>query len=48
MNINIVMYHYVREIKSSNYPKIKGLEISGFRRQLDYLTNNFGADIDKV
>lgn len=39
--VNIVMYHYVREIKNSNYPKIKGLEISGFRRQLDYLTNNF-------
>ena len=43
MNINIVMYHYVREIKSSNYPKIKGLEISGFRRQLDYLTYNFNV-----
>lgn len=35
------MYHYVREISNSNYPKIKGLEISGFRRQLDYLTANF-------
>jgi peptidoglycan/xylan/chitin deacetylase (PgdA/CDA1 family) len=41
MNINIVMYHYVREIKNSNYPNIKGLEISGFKRQLDYLTENF-------
>ena len=39
--INIVMYHYVREIKNSNYPKIKGLEISCFKRQLDYLSNNF-------
>ena len=40
-NLSIVMYHYVREIKNSNYPNIKGLEISGFRRQLDYLTDNF-------
>ena len=39
--VSIVMYHYVREIKNSNYPKIKGLEIAGFERQLDYLTNNF-------
>lgn len=35
------MYHYVREIKNSEYPKIKGLEIEGFVRQLDYLNNNF-------
>ena len=39
--VNIIMYHYVREIKNSKYPKIKGLEISGFRRQLDYFTDNF-------
>jgi peptidoglycan/xylan/chitin deacetylase (PgdA/CDA1 family) len=39
--LNIIMYHYVREIKNSKYPKIKGLEISGFRRQLDYFTDNF-------
>lgn len=39
--VSIIMYHYVREIKSSKYPKIKGLEISGFRRQLDYLINNY-------
>lgn len=35
--INIVMYHYVRPIKDSSYPKIKGLELEGFQRQLDYL-----------
>ena len=40
-DLSIVMYHYVREIKNSQYPKIKGLEISGFERQLDYLTKNF-------
>jgi len=36
-----VMYHYVREIKSSPYPGIKGLEFDGFKRQLDYLNNQY-------
>ena len=40
-NITIVTYHYVREISGSNYPNIKGLEFSGFKRQLDYLEKNF-------
>lgn len=39
--ITIVMYHYVRPIKSSSWPEIKGLELEGFRRQLDYLLANF-------
>ena len=39
--LTIVMYHYVREIKNSKYPKIKGLEFAGFKRQLDYLENNY-------
>jgi len=39
--LTIIMYHYVRDIKKSRYPNIKGLEASGFRRQLDYLRDNF-------
>jgi peptidoglycan/xylan/chitin deacetylase (PgdA/CDA1 family) len=39
--ITIVMYHYVRPIKYSSWPEIKGLELEGFRRQLDYLLANF-------
>jgi hypothetical protein len=35
------MYHYVRPIKGSEYPGIKGLELNGFKRQLDYLSENF-------
>ena len=35
--LTIVMYHYVREIKNSKFPDIKGLEIENFRRQLNYL-----------
>jgi len=37
----IVMYHYVREVQKSKYPNIKGLETTGFVRQLDYLNANF-------
>lgn len=39
--ITIIMYHYVRPIKGSSWPEIKGLELEGFRRQLDYLLANF-------
>ena len=39
--LNIIMYHHVREIKNSKYPKIKGLEFISFKRQLDYLENNY-------
>ena len=40
-SLTIVMYHYVREIRDSAYPRVKGLEIEGFKRQLDYLQSNF-------
>ena len=39
--LTIVMYHYVRPIKGSKFPGIKGLELDGFKRQLDYLSKNF-------
>ena len=35
------MYHYVRPIKQSSYPEIKGLEIEGFLRQLEFFKKNF-------
>ncbi len=35
--ITVVMYHYVREIKNSRYPGIKGLEAGLFKKQLSYL-----------
>ncbi len=40
-NLTTVMYHYVRDIRDSKYPKIKGLEFDGFKRQLDYLENKY-------
>ena len=35
------MYHYVRPISGSKYPSIKGLELNGFKRQLDFLQENY-------
>jgi len=35
------MYHYVRPISGSKNPAIKGLELDGFKRQLDYLETNY-------
>ena len=35
--LTIVMYHYVRDLQNSAFPRIKGLDISSFRRQLDFL-----------
>lgn len=39
--LSVVMYHYVRPIASSPYPHIRGLELDGFQRQLDFLTAHF-------
>jgi peptidoglycan/xylan/chitin deacetylase (PgdA/CDA1 family) len=39
--LSIVTYHYVRPIKDSKYPKIKGLELEGFKRQLDFFSKNY-------
>lgn len=36
-DLTIVMYHYVRDFARTRYPRIKGLDVSGFRRQLDHL-----------
>ena len=39
-NIKIVTYHYIRPIKGSKFPRIKGLEFYDFKKQLDYLQSN--------
>ena len=41
MNTEFIMYHYVRNLKESNYPKIKGLDIEEFENQLNYLSKNY-------
>ena len=39
--LTVVMYHYVRELKNSQFPKIKGLDIKLFEEQLEYLLKNY-------
>ena len=40
-SVSIVMYHYVRDLKKSRYPEIKGLDLSLFKNQLDFLEQHF-------
>lgn len=40
-NLEIIMYHYVRNLKSSRYPHIKGLETTLFKKQLQYLKQRY-------
>lgn len=37
----IVMYHYVRDLKNSRYPRIKGFDISEFKAQIDFFKAHF-------
>jgi peptidoglycan/xylan/chitin deacetylase (PgdA/CDA1 family) len=39
MSLTIVMYHYVRDLVRSRYPKIKGRTVEEFRRQLDHIAS---------
>lgn len=40
-NLTIVMYHYVRDLHHSSYPNIKGLEVSLFKEQLEYIRQHY-------
>lgn len=37
------MYHYVRDLKNSRYPQIKGLDLDLFRQQIDFFEKNFNV-----
>lgn len=37
----ISMYHYVRDLKHSRYPEIKGLDLELFRKQMEFFKENF-------
>lgn len=39
--LDIVMYHYVRDFARTRYPGIKGLDLSEFRYQLDWLQSRY-------
>lgn len=40
-NCSVVMYHYVRDLKRSKFPSIKGLDIALFSNQIEYLRKNY-------
>ena len=40
-SVSIVMYHYVRDLKNSRYPEIKGLDYDLFKEQISFFKNNF-------
>lgn len=39
--VYIAMYHYTRDLVHSRYPEIKGLDVSLFRKQLEFFKSNF-------
>jgi len=39
--LTIVMYHYIRDLKNSAYPEIKGLDTALFCEQLEYLSRHY-------
>jgi len=41
--LTIVMYHYVRDLKRTRYPRIKGLDLARFRGQLEYFGRHYNV-----
>ncbi len=39
--LTVVMYHYVRDLKKSRYPEIKGCDVRLFREQVRYLKKHY-------
>ena len=37
------MYHYTRDLEHSRYPKIKGLDVSLLRKQMEFFKENFNV-----
>lgn len=40
-SLTVVMYHYVRELAHSRYPRIKGLTVEAFEEQLEYMAKYY-------
>ena len=41
--LNIVMYHYTRDLAHSRYPQIKGLDINLFQQQIEFLKRHISV-----
>lgn len=42
-SVAIVMYHYVRELKYSRYPEIKGQSVDAFKGQIKYIKKHYNV-----
>ena len=41
--LTIVMYHYVRDLRHSRYPEIKGLTTHEFEEQIQYIKRHYNV-----
>lgn len=39
--LTVVMYHYVRDLKNSRYPEIKGCDVKDFREQIGFIKKHY-------
>ena len=39
--LSVVMYHYVRDLKNSRYPEIKGCDVRLFKEQIRFLKKHY-------
>lgn len=42
-NVVIIMYHYVRDLKNSRYPNIRGLDYNLFKEQIKFIKDKFNV-----
>jgi peptidoglycan/xylan/chitin deacetylase (PgdA/CDA1 family) len=42
-HVSIVMYHFVRDLRQSRFPEIKGLSIEEFRGQIEYIRRYYNV-----
>lgn len=41
LSLTVVMYHYVRDLTNSAFPRIKGMRLDDFREQLSFLRDRY-------
>ena len=41
MKTEFIMYHYVKDLKSSKFPNLKALDLNDFKKQISYLSKNY-------
>src|SRR5688572_6291776 len=41
MRLSIITYHYVRDLRRSRFPDVKGLETDQFREQIAYIKEHY-------